>query len=198
MNKRDQTYTLTCNTCHETREVNYVTYREAVRGISKGICRPCYMKRLKVDPPRKTHGASKRDRKLYECWNGMMQRCYNPKHRQFKDWGGRGITVCDEWANDPNAFIDWALGEGDFELGLWLERRDNDGNYCPENCCFVTQTEQNRNQRKTRHITYKGRTMTMRQWSLKLGLSAAGVKNRLRMGWSVERALTTPKRKSNG
>lgn len=77
----------------------------------------------------------------------MKQRCGDPNTRSFKDYGGRGITVCDEWAHDFVAFRDWALANG-YTDELTIDRKDPDGNYCPDNCRWATRAEQNRNQRR--------------------------------------------------
>lgn len=80
----------------------------------------------------------------------MRNRCENPKREKYKDYGGRGIKVCDEWHNVSN-FVSWALNNG-YEKGLQLDRKDNNGNYCPENCHFVTPKENSRNRRNTKFL----------------------------------------------
>jgi hypothetical protein len=82
---------------------------------------------------------------FYNIWYNMIDRCYNENHKSYKDYGDRGITVCDEWKDDPVKFIKWALPL--WEKGLQIDRRDNDGNYYPGNCRFMTPRENTLNQR---------------------------------------------------
>jgi len=89
-----------------------------------------------------THGLSREP--FYEVWNNMMGRCYRPSTPQFKDWGGRGISVCAEW-HDPKCFQGWFMKN--HITGLQIDRRDNDGNYEPSNCRFVTRSVNAENQR---------------------------------------------------
>jgi len=93
----------------------------------------------------KTHGMSSHP--LYLVYDGIMSRCLNKKNKRHKDYGGRGITVCDEWAEDKVKFFDWAQANG-YEKGLEIDRRNNDGNYEPSNCRFVTPRENSLNRRK--------------------------------------------------
>lgn len=95
------------------------------------------------------HGrSSSRGRKnsLYTRWGSMIHRCYNQKRKDWKDYGGRGITVCDEWRNDFIAFENWALANG-YQTHLTIDRKDNDGNYEPSNCHWATHKQQSKNRR---------------------------------------------------
>lgn len=87
--------------------------------------------------------------KLYHVWAEMIQRCTNVNHRRYRDWGGRGIKVCDEWLKDYACFQEWALAHG-YKQGLSIDRINNDGNYEPSNCRWVTTIIQNQNKRKYR------------------------------------------------
>lgn len=87
-------------------------------------------------------------RPLVSRYNGMIQRCYNPNQSHYKHYGGRGISVCEEWRNNRSAFIQWA-NENGFKRELQIDRIDNDGNYCPENCRWITKKEQEKNTRRS-------------------------------------------------
>lgn len=97
----------------------------------------------------KTHGLSKLP--IYMVWKSMKARCYRKNDKRYKLYGGRGITVCDEWFNNTEAFITWA-NENGYKSGLTIDRKDNDGNYSPDNCRFITTAQNNRNSSNT-HLT---------------------------------------------
>ena len=92
------------------------------------------------------HGYNKRGHKhpLYTKWDGMVQRCTNENHRAYRRYGGRGIEICREWRCSAEAFIEWSIGNG-WKDGLQIDRINNDGDYCPENCRFVTNVENMKN-----------------------------------------------------
>ena len=98
----------------------------------------------------------------------MKQRCLNENRPDFPNYGGRGITICDEWKNSFERFRDDMLSS--YEAGLTLERIDVNGNYCKENCRWATRKEQVNNTRRSRHITHEGVTKTLTQWSEFLGI----------------------------
>jgi hypothetical protein len=112
---------------------------------AKGWCQKHYRKWKKYNDPlfTKRHGYS--DHPLYSVWQNMRARCYYSSYNNYKDYGGRGITVCDEWENSAKTFIEWAKTL--WEPGLQIDRRDNNGNYTPENCRFVTPKENTLNRR---------------------------------------------------
>ena len=132
--------------------------------------------------------------RLYQEWRDIKKRCYNHGSRNFKDYGGRGITVCTEWLNSFEAFRDWALANGYCD-DLTIDRIDNNGPYCPENCRWLTMKEQGNNKRSNRVLTYRDKSQTMTQWAEELNISYDALKKRISYGWNVERALTTPIRK---
>lgn len=106
----------------------------------------CYAKeRTSLIKIAQTHGMSRT--RIYITWRNMRVRCTNPKDKRWKDYGGRGITVCEEWKNNFKAFFDWAMSHG-YEEHLTIDRIDVNGNYCPENCRFITRAENNKKRRK--------------------------------------------------
>ena len=112
-----------------------------VRGavLSNGHTKSCGC--LRKEGPRKpsySHGLSKT--RLYRIWSNMKSRCLNPKVHNYKHYGGKGVSVCDEWLQNFKAFYDWAIASG-YKDDLTIDRKDSDGNYCPENCCWITQSE---------------------------------------------------------
>ena len=101
-------------------------------------------KRAMQAEERKPRKKQKRPTRLYRIWTAMKQRCYNPNHKAWSYYGGRGISVCDEWKNSFSSFMDWSLKNG-YAENLSIDRMDGEGNYEPSNCRWVTQSEQNRN-----------------------------------------------------
>lgn len=93
---------------------------------------------------------------LYNVWKGMKARCYNKNHRKYPRYGGRGITVCEEWINDFESFAYWGMDNG-YKKGLQIDRIDNNSGYSKDNCRFVTQTENQRNKENTRFIEFQGK-----------------------------------------
>lgn len=115
------------------------------------------------------HGAYMRNKRLYGIWSTMKHRCENPKREKYKDYGARGISVCDEW-KDPNRFIDWAMGNG-YSNGLQIDRIDNNKGYSPDNCRWVTPKENSRNRRNTVCITVNGVQKSAVEWAGIAGIS---------------------------
>ena len=130
--------------------------------------------------------------RLHNIWFCMKARCYNTKHDAYKDYGGRGIIICDEWKDSFNSFYNWALANG-YGDNKSIDRIDNNGNYCPENCRWSDRREQNSNKRSNHYITFDGKTMTLREWEGSLGFNIGTLSARInKLHWPVERALTTP------
>jgi hypothetical protein len=121
----------------------------------------------------------------------MKERCYNSKRKEYPNYGGRGISVCSEWFDFRN-FMEWSLSNG-YSDDLTIDRIDNDGNYCPENCRWVSMKQQGQNKRTNRYITHNGETKTITQWANDNGLQYHVLKKRIDgLGWSFERAISEP------
>ena len=127
----------------------------------------------------------------HDAWKSMRARCNRPSHEFYSYYGGRGIAVCDRWNDSYENFLaDLGRRPG---RGYSLERIDNNGNYEPGNVRWATQAEQQRNNRKTRYLTYNGKTQCLTDWAAEIGMSLDGLRGRIDRGWSVEDALTRPR-----
>lgn len=135
-----------------------------------------------------THGMSQAEE--YGIWQSIKTRCLNPNDHGFHYYGGRGITICDEWRDSFQAFFDH-VGPRPSPLHS-IDRKDNNGNYEPGNVWWATFTEQNRNNRNTRLITFRGETRCIAEWGKIFGGERTLVYRRLSRGWSIEKAMTTP------
>lgn len=135
-------------------------------------------------------------RNIYSIWNTMRHRCYDPKNHKFKNYGARGIVVCDEWKYKFEPFLTWALQNG-YKKGLTIDRINNDGNYEPSNCRWANPTTQARNKTTNKLVTYKGETKCVAQWCDDLNISYDTVRARIRLGWSADKAFETPISRSN-
>lgn len=140
-----------------------------------------------------THGLT--NHRLYPCWLSMVRRCSDPACKSFPHYGGRGISVCARWAA-PGPFIS-DMGPTYVE-GLSIERTDVNGNYEPGNCRWATNDEQQRNRRNNHLLEVNGETKTLSEWAREVGLDRASILARLAKGWSVEAALTEPRRDRYG
>lgn len=126
---------------------------------------------------------------LYNTWAKMKARCYSRGCKDFVNYGGRGVVVCDEWCNDYVAFRDWALANGYCE-DLTIDRIDVNGNYEPNNCRWATRAEQNNNKRNNRLIEFCGEVHNISEWAKIVGVKYDTLWMRINRGWPVERALT--------
>lgn len=134
-----------------------------------------------------THGLT--NHQLYHIWSGIKDRCSDLKN---KNYGSRGITVCEEWATDFLAFYNWAIANGWNET-LEIDRKDVNGNYSPNNCRFVTPKINSRNKRNNHFLTYNNETKCVKEWSEIFGIGDQVILYRLKkLQWSTEKALTTP------
>jgi hypothetical protein len=127
----------------------------------------------------------------YRTWASMIQRCYNPNIDCYKKYGARGITVCGRWRD---SFIEFIKDMGERPNGTSIERNNNAGNYEPGNCRWATPLEQGRNKRNNRIIAANGFVGCISEWEEKQGMEAGIVGNRLKRGWTPERAISAPVR----
>ena len=158
-------------------------------------CKTCDKKRRSVEmsenPVHLRHGLS--DSPEHYIWASMIQRCTNPRAKQYQDYGGRGIRVCERWTIFENFFADMGpRPEGTHPSGraiFTIDRKDNDGDYSPDNCVWATYTQQARNKSSGRMITYQGRTMTLMAWTEELGINYKTAHTRFSRGWPAERVF---------
>jgi len=128
--------------------------------------------------------------RLYRIWSLMKERCCNPNRKEYPNYGGRGICICEEWTEAKN-FIKWSLNNG-YSDELTIDRIDNDGNYCPENCRWVSRKEQMQNRRNNHYISFNGKTLTLTQLAKENGLTYSQLYKRLKLGWTLEKAISEP------
>ncbi len=135
-----------------------------------------------------------RDSKLlYHRWRGLLNRCYDPRNDHFHLYGGRGIAVCEEWRNNFFAFREWALANG-YQRHLQIDRRDNNKGYCPDNCRWVTRSENGQNKRNNVWIAAFGETQCLADWAKdhRCVVARKVLMYRLKHGWDSEKAITKP------
>lgn len=118
----------------------------------------------------------------------MKARCYNKNHKNYSDYGGRGVYVCDDWKNDFAKFYKWATNNGYMD-GLTIERNDVNGAYCPENCCWVTRIAQANNRRNSISILYQGKAYTLLELSNLTGIPYSTLYNRFKKNYSIEKMI---------
>lgn len=151
------------------------------------------MDETKLKPCRKDDGTFAKKHgmygtRLYHIWNGLNGRCNNPNNKDYANYGGRGISVCDEWREAQN-FFDWAIDNG-YSHELSLDRINTNGDYCPNNCRWITVNEQQRNKRNNRIIEYNGKKHCIAEWAELTGIPKQTIVSRLRYGWDVKDVLT--------
>ena len=134
-----------------------------VADLTSGNTKSCGCLQKEIARKNKTkHGCCKE--RLYRIWCNMKTRCTNPKTAQYKDYGGRGISICKDWMYSYQSFREWALENG-YRDDLTLERIDVNGNYCPENCTFIPKSKQPLNSRSNHFVCYNGEIKTLTEWS---------------------------------
>lgn len=130
--------------------------------------------------------------RLNNIHSSMKSRCYSVNTHNYRHYGARGIKICDGWMKSFDNFALWSLKNG-YGPKLSLDRIDNNGNYEPSNCRWVTHKAQCSNRRSNRFLVLNGERLTISQWAKKLNISRGTIKGRLNSGWSVKKALSEPK-----
>lgn len=137
--------------------------------------------------------------RIYDIWQNMKQRCNNPNNPVYRIYGAEGKTVCEEWIDKKNGFINfynWSMSHG-YEEDLTIDRIDNTLGYSPSNCRWTTMKEQNNNTRRNKLIEYNCKKQNMKQWSEELGINYGTLQSRISNGWSIEETLTIPPNPGN-
>jgi hypothetical protein len=134
-----------------------------------------------------THGMA--GNRTYRIWLGLRSRCNNPTNKDFKNYGGRGIKVDPTW---NESFINFLMDMGEVPAGMSIDRIDNNGHYERSNCRWATPLENANNTRRTVFVTYNDKTQSIADWARETGLERKTLEYRIRIGWSADRALTTP------
>ena len=142
--------------------------------LKRGQVQSCDRKKKeqnKINLDRTTHGDTPtgEHKRLWEIWQGIKQRTSNPNNKSYARYGGRGISVCEEWRENYVNFRDWALNNG-YSDNLTIERIDVNGDYCPENCRWATVKEQCNNRRTNVLIEWNGKTQNIERWSEETGI----------------------------
>ena len=134
----------------------------------------------------------KTNTRLYHIWASIIARCENVNNNRYKNYGGRGICICDEWRKDFLSFYEWALSNG-YNDNLSIDRIDVNGNYEPSNCRWANAKEQANNTTKNRYITYQGITRTCKQWAEYFGINYKYFHEKLsKCNWDLNKLLEIP------
>lgn len=164
--------------------------------LKRGHCKSCGCLYKKIGGKSKhgtRHGESKT--RLYKIWSRMIWRCEKPSYKYFSSYGGRGITVCDEW-HRFDVFKKWALSNG-YSDELTIDRINNNGEYSPSNCRWATPGQQANNRRTNRFITYNGKTMTVAEWADYFGINKNRFSSAICRGNTIEDILERERRNGN-
>lgn len=157
-------------------------------GLLAGITTSCG---CEVKPKEKKVKKVTGKERIKKIWNGMRDRCLNPRNNRAKRYIDRGIKLCEEWLTFEN-FLEWSLTHG-YADDLTIDHIDNDGNYCPENCRWASNDIQQNNRCNNHLITYNGETKTMKDWARFYGINYKTLMKRINeLHWDIEKALTTP------
>lgn len=145
------------------------------------------LQRERASEARRTHGQSKSP--TYRAWKAMRARCFSPSNKDYAQYGGRGITVCENWRDNFSQFL---ADMGEQPPGMTVERKDPNGPYSPDNCLWATRLQQARNRRSSRLVEVNGRRMCLSEACQRFGQPRTRIRDRLANGWSLMDALQTP------
>lgn len=187
-NRGKETFWLCQCDCGNTKEINASRLRSGKTKSCGCYKNECKRKTINQTAFNKTHGMS--NTRLYRIYNKMKLRCYSKTNDAYKNYGGRGITICKEWLDDFMNFYNWAMENG-YEDNLSIDRIDNDKDYSPDNCRWVNAKTQANNTRSTVFITYNGETKPASEWSKITGIRQNTITMRKRNGWSDEQCIIT-------
>lgn len=163
-----------------------LVWAEVLKRSPNMCCRTCRNK--VISEARTTHGQSGIVKtETYRTWLNMRGRCNSESHQSYKHYGGRGIQVCERW----NSFGAFLSDMGERPDGMTIERKNNDGNYEPENCVWATDKEQCNNRRSNVFIEFNGLSLTYSQWAEKLNIDKTVIRQRHLKGWPIDRVLST-------
>lgn len=149
--------------------------------LRSGISKYC------IDCKNQKRYGKKKNKRINIIYNGMKARCYNSNTPEYKNYGGRGIKMCDEWLDNYWNFENWAINNG-YKNNLSIDRINNDENYEPNNCRWATRIQQQNNTRNNKFVIYKGERKTIAEWSRIIGVSSTCLSYRLK-NWDIEKAF---------
>jgi hypothetical protein len=155
--------------------------------LRNGVSKSCgCFKKEQQSQRAKVHGLYQHP--LNKRWITMNQRCTNPNVNRYERYGGRGLKVCDEWKNDFLAFYNWSMENG-YSSKMTLDRINNDGDYCPENCRYISNKEQQFNKSTNHYVEIEGVSKTIYEWCEEYGVNRNLFNWRLRYGWTGKKLL---------
>lgn len=182
-NKNDRVY-WKCKCCCDDKTICIVSRAE----LKRGSTRSCGCLQSELSSIRSTtHG--KTGSRIYNIWIKMKMRCLNPNDHAYKGYGGRGIVVFKDWVESFESFYSWAINNG-YNDNLSIDRKDNDGDYTPNNCRFVDAKTQCNNRRSNIVLTFNGKSHTIEEWSHIVGINGKTLRYRYHSGWPIEDILT--------